>query len=616
MTKTIDPQDKGKNLLLPGFARVFPSLSPVPVGSEKKGEALPSSPPPKKRQRSSASSVAATANKPTGDQEILRRWNFKGSAGFWNWGRDIKPRVLNKKNRWETWTPTPGQRKEINSILKSDDTNTLIHGLSLLIQPRRHGKSTIFRLIVLYLTMARRNHLTQLLGNTELHSRRTQYKPLKGTIENTPKLRALFRDDWLTAYEISYPPMQSSIQMSTGVSVATAFGEKLNVLWVSDFHAAEDLGAWNAFQASLLDSEGSAILIDSNVDPFEGHVHDLQRESENDDSMHCTHIEYKDLAEYFEKAPSWIDRAKVKRMEKTQLPVDFRRDILGQRSSATNALFPEIVIKKSKSPYKIPVDNVSEFVKGRAFKIAGGLDRAKSLIGKDKTVWTVLLKTVDATTNEPEYFVISQRVFQFNASRFIKKQILDDHQKYDLCNIALENYEITDLAPWLGNKNIPYEIVNPTSPWQNNTFPKFAQAAKEGRFHVSKYARTMLSEMRTFVYKQKPGTGYIFEAGADKFHDDTIYSTNLAMFALRDQVLHTYQLGNFTCANRRALNRHLCILFGGDQSLLCRIRCEAYGQIEEMFDQYKKLKPLDDCTIEEFFKQRVELTGARISQAI
>jgi hypothetical protein len=55
-----------------------------------------------------------------------------------------------------------------------------------------------------------------------------------------------------------------------------AFGDKLACLWISDFHACPDTGPFDAMQASLLDTEGSLCLIDSNTDSEGGHVHGLE----------------------------------------------------------------------------------------------------------------------------------------------------------------------------------------------------------------------------------------------------------------------------------------------------------------------------------------------------
>jgi len=107
----------------------------------------------------------------------------------------------------------------------------------------------------------------------------------------------------------------------SAVNAATSFGDKIDVLWVSDMHASPDLSAYNALQAALLDSENSLCLIDSNVDTTDGSVHALQKEAESDETIYANHIQYAGLAEYAERAPKWINRQKAKRLERTTLRV-------------------------------------------------------------------------------------------------------------------------------------------------------------------------------------------------------------------------------------------------------------------------------------------------------
>ena len=143
-------------------------------------------------------------------------------------------------------------------------------------------------------------------------------------------------------------------------------------------------------------------MIDSNVDHTDGHVHSLQREAAQDPSIFCNHIWYKDLSHYAVEAPVWIDRQKARRLQRTVLEVDFKRDILGQRSDAKNALFSRETIELCKSRYKVPVSDLTELIKGRSYKVGGGLGRAKSLIGGDNTVWTVILKVASPEHGETE----------------------------------------------------------------------------------------------------------------------------------------------------------------------------------------------------------------------
>ena len=71
----------------------------------------------------------------------------------------------------------------------------LKHSMSIVVQPRRHGKSTVFALICLWLFTSRRNFTIQLLGNTEVHCRRVQFNTLVKIIRNTPVLSQAIKED-------------------------------------------------------------------------------------------------------------------------------------------------------------------------------------------------------------------------------------------------------------------------------------------------------------------------------------------------------------------------------------------------------------------------------------
>jgi hypothetical protein len=247
--------------------------------------------------------------------------------------------------------------------------------------------------------------------------------------------------------------------------------------------------------------------------------------------------------------------------------------------------------------------------------VGAGLDRAKSLIGHDRTVLTILAKTTHPETGEPEFYILNQHIFLINESRLIKRQILKDHERFKFDAFSLENYEVTDLLPWLADQKIPCELVSATQTWQNATFPKLHLIAKEGRLHVPKDCKAMFSEMSTFTYKQAPGGKYTFGHLSKKYHDDTVYSANLAVYSLRDHVLHAYQLGNFQCTQKGRF-RSQCFLMGGEQELLCRTRCEAYHEVQDMRREFIKFKPEFEGDVLEFFDNFVEIKGSRISQGI
>jgi len=370
----------------------------------------------------------------------LERFNAPGVHGLAAFLKEIRPCILHSDGRYRPIKLTKDQGKLLQKIYEVDDAGNFKHSLVLNIEPRRHGKSICYAICLLHLFCSRSNFTIQLAGNTEGHSRRVQYNTLCKIIRNTPALGALIPEKNITLSEISLPKQGNVIQAMSGMNTAAAYGDRLNLIWVSDFHAAVSQDYFNTLQAALLDSEGSLCLIDSNVDTVDGHVHQIQQEAESDPSMFGQHVIYKDFAEFEEKAPPWINRQKAKRLEKTTLPADFKRDVLGLRSDAICQLFGSEIIELCKSDYQIPVTDLKALTNGRAYKVGAGLDRAKSIFGgmtgNDNTVLTVVAK-VAKPNGEPEIFVLDQQVIIPNTSRGVKKAFLKAHERYHLDNVTI-----------------------------------------------------------------------------------------------------------------------------------------------------------------------------------
>jgi hypothetical protein len=254
------------------------------------------------------------------------------------------------------------------------------------------------------------------------------FRTLTRIIENTPQLLRLINPDKnIKTNEIRYPKHKNIIQMSA-TSLAGSFGEKVNILWFGDAHSAPAYDSFNAYQASLLDSENSLCLVDGNPDEFGGFLHSIQKSSEQDESIFCNHIEYKDFDHYCKSAPPWIDRKRAKRLESTLLESEFKRDILGQRSSVVNSLFPESIIDMCRDSYRAPADDIKALVGERSYVIGGGLDRADSewgsVFGNDNSVFTTVAKVANPENQEPEIYILDQHVFRPSTGRAIKKHIL------------------------------------------------------------------------------------------------------------------------------------------------------------------------------------------------
>jgi hypothetical protein len=530
--------------------------------------------------------------------------------------------VLSSKSVYSPIKLTKEQGTYLKGALAVAEDGRLKHSLCLHIAPRRMGKTVLHALVVLWLFCSKQNFTIQLLGTTAEHSKRTQFNLLRKIIRNTPVLLKIVKEENIYVDQIVLPKKGNVIQCSN-TSFGMAFGSKLNLLWFSDAHACEDWSVFNAQQASLLDSEESLILLDTNCDAFDGPVFSLQKQAEEDPGIFAFHTQFENLEDYLERAPEWINRAKAKRFQSTLLPAEFDRDILGKRGDAKNSLFTRDVIELCQdTSYQIPVtpEGLKALVKGRAYKIGAGLDRAKNLFGSlsgtDNTVLTVVAKVASPAHGEPEYFLIDQRAIVPNLSRSIKKAILETHQKFPLTNLILENYEITDLHSWLLEQKIPVELLNAHESAQAVIFPELYRVAKEGRLHFPANMADLTSELSTFSYVLKPNGKYSFGHSSTKFKDDRIYSTAYAIFSLRESVLHSYVLGSFACRNKSP-NRHHCFLMSdsGELILTCSNFCPAYKQVETMWLSYREQLMDSELTLQEFFQIKVRREGARLYQA-
>ena len=133
----------------------------------------------------------------------IKLWKANSPAGFDAWLQDVTPRILHRNSQYKIFKPTPSQDTTINEVLSSKN-GKFQRSMSIEIQPRRHGKSTVFALICLWLFTSRRNLTIQLLGNTEQHCRRTQFNTLEKIIRNTPILSSSILESDIRQYSIFF----------------------------------------------------------------------------------------------------------------------------------------------------------------------------------------------------------------------------------------------------------------------------------------------------------------------------------------------------------------------------------------------------------------------------
>jgi len=544
------------------------------------------------------------------DKEILAGWNKPGSEGLRNFLADVKPRILHADNRYRALELRPWQWAILEGALAVDPTGKMLFGLLLFILPRRHGKSTLFALIILWLVSSRSNMTVACLGNHEQHGQRVQMRPLRRIIRATPALLKLFGGETsLGKHEIRCKATGGLIVQVTPTT-QSAYGDRFNAIWVSDWHVCPGLESFNAYQASLLDSELRLTLIDSNIDGQGGHVHQLEEQAQADSGIFVHRVEYRDFDHYRAEAPEWIDRQEAARLKVTTLPAAFDRDILGKRSSARNSLFDPKDIAACVDSYLAPVAKAAapDMFEGRKVVVGGGLDRALSFsVHGDATIWTSIAKTT-GDDGEPEYWIINQKTIAFSSGRAIKKAIIEDHEAYGLHNLVFEQYQSADLHAWAQDAKIPCELVHATAKDQASVFVELARIVQEHRLHLPKNAEALIKELEVFTYELGPRHPRFGTSG--KFHDDRVYSLAWAIWSLRDEELAAYELQNIVCDSKSS-HAESCYLREGRLILPCSEACEAHRRVVGMHLQHNRRRVDDELSLPEFFTGKVKVTGVR-----
>jgi len=164
----------------------------------KTGEAF--AVPPKNKSTNNRHSIRNTKGQFTTTAKSAKvRWNKPGIKGFLNWIKDTEPHVLHSDGRYRPIKLIPKQDELLKEIYELDESGNFKHSLSLIIQPRRHGKSVgIMAMAILHFFTSRENFTIQLCGNTEGHSRRVQFNTLTKIITRTPNLRLLIPEKNIT----------------------------------------------------------------------------------------------------------------------------------------------------------------------------------------------------------------------------------------------------------------------------------------------------------------------------------------------------------------------------------------------------------------------------------
>ena len=550
------------------------------------------------------------------NSEIIKGWR-NGADGFFQWIADIQPKILTAKGRYEVIELALFQVEAIRGALERRPDGQWKYTTIAFSFPRRHSKTVLMALLVLWRFCLNPNENIVIVANSEKQTRSTAFKIVRGVIQNTPALLAQIGRENILQNSIEYPALQSSIR-AVPCSPASLYGEKITCGWVSEIHAAFSDEPMQIISSSLGDSLGSWLLIDSTADQTGGPLHALEtlQASAEDETVYVARIEYRDLDEALEKSPPWIRRDWLKSRARQLLPVTFQTQHLNQRAASDSSLFATADIDRAQERLPLPMsaDELKDLTAGRTYVVGGGLDRAYfgSLHG-DSTIWTSTAKVAGLAGEEPHFYILNQQSILGSLAPLIKKALAEDHKKYILDNVIFESYNSQDIYLWSIENQISAEVIHATNTNQTPAFTELFRIVREGRLHFSDKLQDLAREMESFTYELKNGQPRF--GINDRVNDDRVYSLAWSIFATRQKELAAYVLDSVICESR-SKHAPLCFLRGGDLILNCGPGCPSFLKVQQMHLQHRRTVIESEISLPDFFRTLVKHEGLTRYQGI
>lgn len=273
---------------------------------------------------------------------MVSRWQ-NGSSGFFNFLDDVKPVVRSSKGGFIPFVPGPRERAEIVKALDGDYATVVISW------PRRHGKTLTSSMIVLWRFLSRRTENIAMVANSEKQTIDTAFRAVRDAFDNTPMLKALASAGTVEVGvdAVRFPATGSVIQAYSS-NPAALWGKKLTAAQLSELHASKGSAVLEVLTGSLLDSEGSMMLIDSTVGPMSSPLYALYEAhiAGDDPSLFFSHIQYADLDDACANGPSWIDPVKLRAASRRMLPQTFNLMHLNRWGDASGLLIDSETLSK------------------------------------------------------------------------------------------------------------------------------------------------------------------------------------------------------------------------------------------------------------------------------
>jgi hypothetical protein len=535
-----------------------------------------------------------------------------GSAGFLRWLEDVQPRILNHKKQWVPFEfPSEEIKAEVCAAIDSPA------GTVVWCWPRRHGKTLISALVIVWRFTVNANEAIGLISNSKTQTVSTCFKIVRGLLLNTPYYKPLVavsgsgdrseKEIYVGADFIRWDSLNNEIKGYPSNS-ASLYGIKLTVAQCSELHAADSDENYNILKGSTSDTEDGLVMIDSTVGSKASPLYGLWSAwQEGDAGIHISYISYQTLEEAIAKLPKWINEQTVRSLAKTMLPQVFAQQHLNLWASGTSALFAEDDIKACLEDYAFAPSVIAN---GAAFKVGAGLDRAYGFsLNGDRTILTAVVKFLRG--EEECFYVLDSNHVKFSSAESIKTRVRQYANDWTLSNFSIESYNAQDVLAWSQEQKFQSELVHATPDKQSNIFTHLYNLVREHRLRIHPSFALLRKELADFTYKMVADGNNGFRAkfeAARGAHDDTVYSLAWAIYSLRNHELPAYELPGIIC-EAPSLKAQFCILHNGDHVPPCADSCRSMIALQALYARYRERADVTPLSLKDFSNFKVVNRG-------
>lgn len=544
--------------------------------------------------------VAKTARAKSNPLEGYR----KGADGFIRFIKEVKPVILNEQRKYvpfELWD------RVADDVVKAIDGN---YRTVCFVFPRRHGKTLISAVYIVWRFMCFRNEDIGIVAQSEKQTIGTAFRLVRDCLLHTPVFKREVDAGNIIVNKdtIEFPAMGNTI-IGYPNNPTTLLGKSMTVAQCSELHKARTTDTFTVLKGNIMDAANGVLLVDSTpgskIGPL-GLIYDLWKEG-TDPTLFVSHVEYTDVEDAIRNAPAWLNTDDLRILERTMLPPVFRAEHLGQFSESSDMLFTSEIIAACRHTYDLDPKTIAN---GLPYAVGGGLDRAYPFSRHgDSTVTTCVAMVMQ--DEQPHFYVLDSRDILFSRAGGIKSAFLDYHRKWGMKHAALEHYNVSDIQQWCEEQSgFDSEIVSPTSERQSNAFTTLYAAASEGRLHIHQQFEKLFKEMETFTVRLEAEAGKSvakFQHAPGK-HDDALYSLAWAIYSLRHEELPAYGLNGIHCREKGPSAR-LCALNGGQHVPPCAEECKSFVKAHQLYERYKDKAGCAPLKLPEFIRYKVENTG-------